>query len=244
MMICFGRLFIYLFIYQTVSDSNKFSPLLSTDRILKKLKRDCRKVNILNLYYRGYFPQIDENKNLPLKGLITIGLFPFRDKYIDEFFKQGMNEDEIIKRIRKADFINSDEIDENAKASMKELENREKNVDVKIVDYIKEHIREEQLFYSCNHPNENLLTEYVNRIMEYLGYARIEINSQDVVLSVGSLKAWDVPIYPSVLNFFDLKKYENRYYVNKGLYEDMLLSFEEYMKVYIQMLQKEDVFIT
>lgn len=79
-----------LFIYQTVSEDNKFSPILATDNIIKKLKADCKRLSILNLYYKGYFPQIDvKNEKLLMTTVRHTGLFTFRDKYVDALLQNG-----------------------------------------------------------------------------------------------------------------------------------------------------------
>lgn len=49
--------FISLFISQLVSYNNRFSPLVSTEEITKKLPKDCKKVSINNYFFKGYFPQ-------------------------------------------------------------------------------------------------------------------------------------------------------------------------------------------
>lgn len=143
--------------------------------------------------------------------------------------------------ISQTDFISASEISEAARASMEELENREKYIDVGIVDYIKAYVSDEQLFYSCNHPSEKLIVEYTNRIMEHIGYTKAQIQPKDVVINVGILKSEDMPLYPAVIKYFNLKKYDNRYYVNSSIYPDMFLDFKQYMKIYIEMIKKEDV---
>ena len=82
-----------LFIYQAVSENNKFSPSLCTDRLLKKLKPTCQKVRIVDLYFTGYFPQVIISKT------IIGGLFLYGDKYIDAYMKQGMASEEILKLV-------------------------------------------------------------------------------------------------------------------------------------------------
>ena len=47
-----------LFIYQTVEETNRFSPRVATKYILELLRSDCQCINIVNIFFDGYFPQL------------------------------------------------------------------------------------------------------------------------------------------------------------------------------------------
>lgn len=193
-----------LFIYQKVSETNRFCDKLATDNILKKLNDSCRIVNIINIYFSGYFIQATDNKHNLMKDVQQSGLFPFDDKYIDEMVFQGQAKNEILEQITKEDFISSKEIYETVQKSLWELEEREKNVDVIISDYIIENYDKKQLFYSFNHPVNTVLIEYARRILRFLGYEDLEIDESVVYLKAGCLKGTDIPIYPSVLKILKI----------------------------------------
>lgn len=226
--------FIDLFIYQSVSKNNKFSCMLNTDDLLKKLNADCIKINIINLYFTGYFPQVIPNNKNKLMDIHQSGIFPYGDKYIDELIEKEKNYVDIIDIVGKDDFISDFEIENCCEKSFCELRLREKEVDVKIVDYIEAHYKEEQLFYSFNHPNEHLLIEYSNRILQYLGFQKNDIDIVDFLLQFGTLKGQDIPVYPTVVKKLGLKKYEKVYYPNRFLFSEMILDFQEYIKMYIE----------
>lgn len=223
-----------LFIYQTVSADNKFSEILSTDGILHKLRPDCKTVNIVNIYFDGYFPQRTENKSPILKEVHQSGLFPFGDKYVDNMLRKNYSAEKIISIISKEDFISETEIRNGVENSLDELKNRETTVDVKISDYIEMHYKEEQLFYSPNHPCEQLMKVYIDRILEVLGYEPEEISDADRILNFGTLKGQDIPIYPAVKKVLGLRKSERKYYPNRYLCEELLLDFRAFMIGYIE----------
>lgn len=79
--------------------------------------------------------------------------------------------------------VEADAVIANAENSIHELYLREKYCDIKITDFIEENYKEEQLFYSPNHPNERLINEYVNRMIEYLGYKRRRFSIVDILVS-------------------------------------------------------------
>ena len=64
-----------LFIYQIVLDNNRFGLTRSTSNIQKLLNGNCVKVSIPNIYFDGYFPQIEKNKYNVLEDVQEDGLF-------------------------------------------------------------------------------------------------------------------------------------------------------------------------
>lgn len=147
--------------------------------------------------------------------------------------QENYSEEEIISEISKEDFISELEIRNGVLKSLQELKHREVEVDVKISDYIEKHYKEEQLFYSPNHPCEELMKVYIDRILEFLGYEPEEMSSADRILNFGTLKGQDIPIYPAVKKVLGLEKCERKYYPNRYLCEGLLLDFREFMVKYI-----------
>lgn len=162
------------------------------------------------------------------------GLIPFGDKYVERLIENGMNQEEIMNIVLDENFIGAEEIIQNAESSLAELQRREQQTDVKITDYIKEHYQKKQLFYSCNHPNEELMLEYTNRLLRFLGYDEMEIGIADYYISGGSLKGQDIPVYPSVIKALGLEKYEKKYYPNRYIDSKILLDIKEFIKLYIE----------
>lgn len=228
-----------LFIFQSVSRSNRWSEILNTDDILSKLSKNCQRVHILNLYFKGYFPQMQKNRRNICEDLQQFGLFTMGDKYIDRMLDDKEPVEEILREILREDFLTASEIEQNIKESLEELEFREKECDVKIVDFIKDYYREEQLFYFPSHPNEKLMLEYMNRIIEYLGYSRRNISQKDYLMLFGSLKGIDMPIYPSVIKYLGLTEYETLFYPNRYMtgFANMVLNITDYLSLYTESVQ-------
>lgn len=158
-----------LFIYQKVAVTNRFSEKLATSAIVKKLSAGCRLVKIVNIYFSGYFLQAVRNQHNYMDDIHQSGLYPFGDKYIDEMSAQGLSVDEILEKIEREDFFSTDAVYKAVEQSLLELKKREEDVDVVISDYISENYDKRQLFYSFNHPINEVLVEYVWRILDFLG---------------------------------------------------------------------------
>lgn len=233
---------INLFIYQKVGVDNRFSSELATDHILEKINREiCKTVCISNIYFDGYFPQYKRNTNSPLKTVHQSGLFPFADKFIDKMISDGMKTDDIVEVSNSKDMLSEDEINSYIFESFNELRKREKGVDIGISDYLECSYKDEQLFYSPNHPCKKVLEEYVNRILNYIGYDRIEISESDFDICCSTLKGQDIPIYPCVANKIKLKKYEKSFYPNRYLDSNLRLDFCDYIRLYIQTKYDSDI---
>ncbi|WFR56788.1 WcbI family polysaccharide biosynthesis putative acetyltransferase [Anaerocolumna sp. AGMB13025] len=229
-----------LFIYQEVNNNNKFSEKLATDQIKKLMKSSCRTVCISNLYFAGYFPQAIQNNHNIYEELHKSGLFPIADKYIEEFIYKNKQGNEIIEIVNNPNFIDSADILNHCEDSINELIKREKLVDIKISDYIILNYKKEQLFYSFNHPSNLVLYEYANRILKFLGYiANDPMNEEDMYYFFGTLKAQDIPIYPSVIKTLKLEKFETNFFPNKYALGNYYLSFNEFIVEYIHQCFKK-----
>ena len=225
-----------LFIYQAVSKNNRFSEYMATDNLIKKLRDDCQKICITNMYFNGYFFQCTPINRPILPEINKAGLFLFQDYFVDEEIRKNGTKDidNIIETVNGEGYIDSQIVLNKCNESLAELKKREEKVDVKICDWIENKYKEEQIFFSANHPTNALLFEYSNRILEYLGYSvNKELSETDLYLQFGTLKGEDMPVYPSVIKALNLKKYEKNYYPNRFANADYLLDFASYQREYI-----------
>lgn len=223
-----------LFLCQKVNESNRFCRELATDNIIRKLSSNCQVVMLINIFFDGYFIQRTENKNNIMKEVHQSGLFPSGDRFVDELLKRGFSDDVILKQIQNRAFISPQIIEQAVRESLLELKDREKEVAVGISDYIELRYKERQLFYSPNHPINEVLIEYARRIIRYMGLTDQEIREDLVYLKAGCLKGQDTPIYPSVIEVLGIKDYDCQYYLNRYLEPKFLVGFEEYIRKYIE----------
>lgn len=158
----------------------------------------------------------------------------YLDIFVQDMLYRNMSSNQILSIVLDENFIKKDMILNNAKKSIESLYERELSCNIQIAGYIEEHYKEEQLFYSFNHPNERLLNEYVNRIIEYLGYARQDFSLVDILLQCGTLKGHDIPVYPCVIKALGLKKYETEFYPNRYQNAGLLLNTKEFIEAIIK----------
>lgn len=133
--------------------------------------------------------------------------------------------------------IDREEIMEGVRLSFSELKRREEKADIKISDYIIENYKKRQLFYSKNHPTNDVLIEYTERILQCLGYDTEEkMSGTDFFVKAGTLKGHDLPLYPAVIKALGISDYEDRCYPNRYFNSDVSLSIEEWIRAYICLL--------
>jgi len=225
-----------LFITQQISDENRFHRELSTNNMIALLRKDCRIVKIANMFFLGYHPQhkANEHKILEEFSVSGKGLFMIGESNVDDLLAKGCSTDEIIEKLNDENFYSKEYLENRARIELENLKEREKIIDVKMADYIEANYKKEILFHSCDHPIEKLLFELSKRILLYLG-------NEDTNVYYSScheaLKYQDEPIYPAVIKAFGLdERYKNQlYYPNKFMDSSILLSFDDYIRTYIEM---------
>lgn len=189
-----------LIIYQQVKKENKFGEYLSSNYILAQLKNDARRISISNTYGFGLalFPQSSMNLKYKATDEDKYGWFPYEDKNIDRWMKKNLSIDEMLYYIKDENFYSDKEIIENYNENVKKYQQKEKNCDIKIMDYIEENIRFNKLFYDPEHPSNIVLKEIAKRILQYLNLSTSisEINR--------SLEYFEINIYASVKKVLQL----------------------------------------
>lgn len=220
-----------LFIYQNVKENNRFHPLLGVKRILDQMSDRCRKLCIHNIYFDGYFVQYDANEERYFANMDQKD-FPYTDGIVHKLIEEGKTADEIIEIINDTSMMSKEEVLEKCEKSIDNLRQREKYVDVPIVDYIEMHYKEEQLFYTYNHPKNIVIYEYVKRILTELGIEDVdEFTRDELNMAFGTLRINNFPVFPCVVNALELEKYEMKTRISHVSTE--FISMNEYVREYI-----------
>ena len=230
-----------IFISQHVKDTNRFGSELATQNISGKLSGDCRIIWIPDTYFMGTCPQrISQTHRVGSVAMYPQGRFPHGDKYIDRIMEDSkMNPDieTILDKIIDPRFIPSQTIQEEIDKSLAELKRREWFCEVKISDYIETNMSGKRLFYSMNHPIPQVLMEVARRILRAIDIRSdnfLELhNLLDDSNMQFSLIGQDVPIYPSVLKFFEIEETPKIYWANRYIW-NFCADFRDFMREYIK----------
>ena len=115
------------------------------------------------------------------------------------------------------EFIPKDDVINVVEKSFRELESREKECNIRITDYLRKNFLDRQLFFSPNHPTNEVLWELSKRILEYLSLGGDERKLKDI--DVTDLSGSAMPLYPCVVKGLEIKKYFPTVYANRALWE-------------------------
>lgn len=84
-------------------------------------------------------------------------------------YEQGKGIDDIVDMIQNKDVYSSEMILENFENEIHKLQERERECDIKISDYILDNYQKQQTFYDHNHPAKDVIMEKGRRILKVLG---------------------------------------------------------------------------
>lgn len=223
-----------LFVYQHVSLENGYGQELATERLCCQVDKNCSLVRIHNIYFDGYFVQMDQYFQKKASRHMDRYYFPYADRFVHKLWMDGEKTEDIIRIIMDPWYVSSSEIMEKCNRSVCELRKREENTDVAISSYIEENYRNTQLFYTRNHPANQVLHIYVNRLLKLLGYEQnAQMDESSMYMQYGfGMKNCDWPLYPSVIQVLGMRNYEKFYYTYSWL-DGRLYGFEEFFRKYI-----------
>ena len=177
-----------LFIHEDIQAENEYGFKLSDEYILPRLKRECVKITIPNLFGMGraFFPQMIWNEHNPgIRGnLERNGFFPHGDVIIDRAVEMGKEIGEILALMEEKPF-SEEEILDNFRLYMSKIEQREKNWDIPIYNFISMKYKKEKLFFDSGHPTNIVMKEIAIGILRKLDivgeniFCKEEMNSHE-----------------------------------------------------------------
>lgn len=224
-----------IFIHQSIQLENRYGKEYASQNIINKLSDKCRVIAIPNVYRLPvcFFPQYSREKELCDRKGNTIF---FRDKIIDKGIEQGKKFDEIVADYKNENYYSSQNFDELFEQFCDKVRFREREWDIKVLDYILKNYQSIQLFYDPNHPTNEFLIYVTSQVLLMLG-----INHDTDALrkeKVMKLDSFEMPIHSSVKKNFQMSftSKEMRTTGQKVYFEKMYL--EEYITQYLSLSWK------
>tara|TARA_Y100001960_G_scaffold306152_1_gene361037 strand:- start:462 stop:1343 length:882 start_codon:yes stop_codon:yes gene_type:complete len=186
-----------IFIYQPLDDKHGN---ISTNSILKLLKPECKKISFPYIYNNSFYPVIgplvikDSYRSKPCSVIFN------NSEIITDLIDKKYNLNEILKLYQenKINFNYQKRWDYTNNI----LKEKEKNCDVKIVDFIKNNFSKQRLFLLENHPTSIIFINVVNQILEKLEIP-VKINPTNYNLNDANLSGGLIPLDDSSNNFFN-----------------------------------------
>lgn len=138
-----------------------------------KLGYPNKVITILNLFYAGYTPDWMYVR-IPGKGTLRGPMGDYHNSTIIDSWLEKRSVKQTSQLLFDKDY-NYKRYNQAVLTSMNELSTREHDVDVNIVDFIKNNLTKTRLFYTFNHPCLSLLIEYAKRILENIN---VEVDNE------------------------------------------------------------------
>lgn len=208
------------FLYQNYSDKPN-SEYDINNLINKYLKKDCIKICFPTLHSCPLLFCCETNEPNNLKtidniypfgkffygiSVITDLLKNYYYKNCDKIQKQNII-NQIYETSQKPDFISEEKIKYYYNRNLEFLENKILSSDVpELLDFIKNNFTKVRLWHNPNHPTGILLNELAKNIFNKLNLSYNEEESQRNINELENmLKDWEMPIFPSVKQYYNLQ---------------------------------------
>lgn len=222
-----------IFIHQDIQAANSFGYKLSDEYCKTFLKKDCLDICIPNLVGMGKCLfcncEADNKRNRRGIGAFEWGLFSFSDGNIDDLISENMDQEEIIRVLSGPERFHEDLIKINCKKIFDKYKERERNWDIRIIDYIEENFQKRKCFYDLYHPTEFVFEFILKHLFLLLG---IENGGEEI--HIPPMDVSEMPVYPAVGTALELEYFDSE--IRKSQWAGKLrphMSVEEYIKEYI-----------
>lgn len=177
-----------LFLYQPISLTSNRPEELTSDFLVKQLKRDAVSLSFPSLYFDGYFPHLGT-----FKGHTSV-LNLVHDYIIAYSCLIGLSENETIQLIQSDDLYSTEVSLQLLERSLKDLKERESRfkIDIRVSDYIESNYKYIKLFNHFSHPTKSIFKYISQKILDIL-----TIDNTIKSEGIGYLDAIITPIYKS-----------------------------------------------
>ncbi len=204
-----------LFLYQKLSA--RWGEL-ATESLLQKLPPKARALEIPNMFFNGYWP-LWTNKTHMAYG----------DMLLEELCARGLSLGEVVYLYTKGNISTKYDLNALRQASLQKEQGKEATLTIKTLDFIEKHWREEQLFYTVNHPAPKLSLYVADAILHVLGFEGVAPIPREALLQ--HEEEFILPIHPQVGEIYNLPfASTDRLYPVYGQY----MNFQSYVQAYVQ----------
>jgi hypothetical protein len=132
---------------------------LSTEHLLSRLTPACRRIEIPNFFFKGYWPLWTHARKS----------IDFADSLLDELLARGLAPRDALRVYLRSGPRLLVDVTAVAEESLREAEKREAACPVRCGHLLRERWREEQLFLTVNHPGTDLLFHLADGLLRLLG---------------------------------------------------------------------------
>lgn len=215
-----------------------------------ELPKACQIVSVSNLVVSLYWPQIDTKVTsfnewylhpYHIKRDMDFyhSLYRRADCNINKMVSEGKTTAQIVNCLSDEGYYSKKQIEGNKKLCFKLIDIAEKNIDIKVGDYIRENYHTTMLYQNFTHPNKCIIWEYIRRLFNKIGISVPELSQLEEEAPKHVHQGGDVPIYPGVAKYMNLDfvNENTKYEIVTGR-ESVYMTFTEYIEHYVEYTRK------
>lgn len=199
----------------------------------------CKTITVALFNGDSYFPQDiakereEFNKYYVVKRNAKLRAFVEKDQIIEKYIDEGYSVREIMDRILRDDVFDYDEVINNHNNCIKRARIADKVSDIKMADFMYEKYNVMKLYCDRGHFSENLLKEYVIRLLQFLDENIDEVQFMEFSKLFENVN--EFPIYPCTAKILELEFINRDTLYREYRYDGIrLVTFEEYMEAFIR----------
>lgn len=221
-----------VWIHEDIRSDNQFGYEFSDDYLGKFMAESVFEIIVPNLYGLGggFFPFANDwnNRNAALlNGADRVGMFPRRDALIEQCLEKNMSLEQIYSYVQGDEIFPGENILHNFNTYINKIQQREKNWDIKILDFILSHYKSEKLFYDSGHPTNVIFEKISADILQILGIS-------DRISTDLRLDSNEIPIYPWICKVLGMEWTEERIRASSNAKKcSDYMDIKEYIREYI-----------
>lgn len=177
-----------VFLYQHLGDA---WGSLASAKLLQQLGMNSLHLCIPNFFCRLYWPlQYNAGKHV------------LRDRLLEDLWQRSLNRTDFVYLATRPSLLRNFDIQGIVEQSLNHERAKEARTPIKYVDLMLAHWQEKRLFFSTNHPGEELLLFTANSILAWLGFAALRREKRPVFESYYT--ALELPVHPGLAELFGL----------------------------------------
>ncbi len=164
---------------------------LASERILQKIPPHAQRLRIPNMFFNGYWP-LWTNKTSMAYG----------DMLLEDLYQRGLSFNEILHLYTRGRLEVKYDLDALRLASRQKEQKKEEGLLFPTLPLIDTYWRDEQLFYTVNHPAPRLSLFVADSVLEYIGLGAVPANIRQLFSQQED--EFIQPIHPQVGEKFNL----------------------------------------
>jgi len=207
-----------LFIYQPIKTGYLDLYEIGTDFLKSLLTKDSISISFHSLYFDAYNPECIYIKRTDSEGVHQGPFGDYHNEILIQLYIDKLNYRDTVQYLRASKAKDPSSIEKNLDQSINELFRREqtKNIDIKIAQYIKDNYQQKRLFWTFNHPSNDILIHCSQEIIKRLGMNYSANFCKKKITSYELLDMTCFSIHPSIYETLNLSFNNPDVYYYKG----------------------------